>query len=131
MKFRFLSVLTLTAILLGMMAPAAGAVQSLFATSSATEQVSTDTNQTVTAQADASDTFFDDSTIHEIYLTFDADYYGADGWYDTLYDSHANDPDDPYFPASFSADGVTIDMVGVRFKGNTFQISAEAAFRAK
>lgn len=119
MKFRFLSGLTFTAILFGIFIPAAGAVQSPLATSPATEQVSTDTNQTVTALADASDTFFDDSTIHEIYLTFDADYYGADGWYDTLYDSHANDPDDPYFPASFSADGVTIDMVGVRFKGNS------------
>ncbi len=41
------------------------------------------------------------------------------GWYNTLYDSHANDSDDPYFPASFSADGVTIDTVGVRFKGNS------------
>ena len=69
MKFRFLSGLTFTAILFGIFIPAAGAVQSPLATSPATEQVSTDTNQTVTALADASDTFFDDSTIHEIYLT--------------------------------------------------------------
>jgi len=79
----------------------------------------TDLSQTSTVPADASDTFFDDSYVHEIYLTFDDDYYGAEGWYNTLYDSHANDADDPYFPASFSADGVTIDVVGVRFKGNS------------
>ncbi|KAA3655941.1 MAG: hypothetical protein DWQ04_32535, partial [Chloroflexi bacterium] len=76
-------------------------------------------NQTALAQADASDAFFDDSYVHEIYLTFDNADYGTDGWYATLYESHANDADDPYFPASFSADGVTIATVGVRFKGNS------------
>ena len=119
MKTRFLSGLTLIAVLFGILTPGAGAAQSLSATPPATDQVSTDTNQTYAAPSDASDTFFDDSYVHEIYLTFDAADYGATGWYDTLYDSHANDPDDPYFPASFSADGVTIDLVGVRFKGNS------------
>jgi len=66
------------------------------------------------AQADEADVFFDDSFVHEIHITFD----DAD-WYDTLYDSHANDPDDPFFPAAIECDGVAIDPVGVRFKGNS------------
>ena len=63
---------------------------------------------------DPSAAFFDDSYVHEIHITFeDAD------WYNTLYDSHANDPDDPYFEASFVGDGIAMDQVGVRFKGNS------------
>ncbi len=63
---------------------------------------------------DPSAAFFDDTYVHEIRITFeDAD------WYNTLYDSHANDPDDPYFEASFVGDGVALDQVGVRFKGNS------------
>ena len=66
------------------------------------------------AHADEADAFFDDSFVHEIRITFaDAD------WYDTLYSSHANDPDDPYFPAAVECDGVVLDPVGVRFKGNS------------
>ena len=58
--------------------------------------------------------FFDDTYVHEIYITFeDAD------WYNTLYNSHATDADDPYFEASFVADGIALDQVGVRFKGNS------------
>ena len=64
--------------------------------------------------ADEADVFFDDSFVHEIRITFtDAD------WYNTLYDSHANDPDDPYFSAAVECDGVVLDPVGVRFKGNS------------
>ncbi|WP_160168183.1 CotH kinase family protein [Rhodopirellula sallentina] len=63
---------------------------------------------------DASAAFFDDTYVHEIYITFE-----DDDWYDTLYDSHANDPDDPYFEASFVGDGIELDQVGVRFKGNS------------
>ena len=78
-----------------------------------------ESTQIDTSQSDESDTFFDDSYVHEIYITFDAADYGTSGWYDTLYDSHANDADDPYFPADFSADGVTIADIGIRFKGNS------------
>jgi len=85
----------------------------------ATAPASTDESAQTPAALDESDAFFDDSYVHEIYLTFDPDDYGTRGWYDTLYDSHANDEEDPYFPARFSADGVTIDSVGVRFKGNS------------
>ena len=66
------------------------------------------------AQADEADVFFDDSYVHDVYITF-----ADSNWYSTLYNSHANDPDDPYFPASVECDGVTIDPVGVRFKGNS------------
>lgn len=58
--------------------------------------------------------FFDDSYVHDLYITF-----ADENWYDTLYDSHANDADDPYFAADFTAHGVTIENVGVRFKGNS------------
>ncbi len=69
---------------------------------------------TAAVVGDEADAFFDDSYVHDIYITFeDAD------WYTTLYDSHANDVTDPYFEADFTADGVTIDNVGVRFKGNS------------
>ena len=118
MFFRYLQRLTITTILLVLMVSASGAI-TLLASSSQSDSSSTDLSQANAVQADDSDTFFDDSYVHEIYLTFDDAYYGETGWYETLYDSHANDADDPYFPASFSGDGVTIDTVGVRFKGNS------------
>ncbi len=58
--------------------------------------------------------FFDDSYVHELYITFD-----NEDWFSVLEESHTNDPDDPYFEADFSADGVSIENVGVRFKGNS------------
>ncbi len=119
MFFPFLQGLTLATMLFGVFTPAVSAADNLWTSSPLPDQVSADTNQTNIAPADESDTFFDDSYVHEIYLTFDDADYGTTGWYDTLYDSHANDPDDPYFPAGFSGDGVTIDTVGVRFKGNS------------
>ncbi len=119
MFFRFLRCLTLTTILFGLFIPAAGAAQPLGTLPSQVDPLSVDTSQSNVIASDESDTFFDDSYVHEIYLTFDPADYGTTGWYDTLYDSHANDPDDPYFPADFSADGVTITDVGVRFKGNS------------
>lgn len=64
--------------------------------------------------ADDAARFFADGAVHEIRIGF-----ADEGWYDTLYDSHANDPEDPYFPASFEADGVVIPGIGVRFKGNS------------
>jgi len=66
------------------------------------------------APDDDADLFFDDSYVHEIRICFD-----DPDWYDALYDGHANDPDDPYFPARFEAEGVVLDPTGVRFKGNS------------
>ena len=64
--------------------------------------------------ADEASAFFDDSYVHEIHITFD-----NQDWYSVLYDSHANDADDPYFEADFECDGIVIESVGVRFKGNS------------
>lgn len=64
--------------------------------------------------ADEAEAFFDDSYVHDLYITFnDAN------WQATLATSHANDASDPYFEADFTADGVTIPNVGVRYKGNS------------
>lgn len=63
---------------------------------------------------DPSAAFFDDSYVHEIRITFE-----EPDWYDTLYNSHATDIEDPYFEASFVGDGIELDQVGVRFKGNS------------
>lgn len=58
--------------------------------------------------------FFDDSIVHEIQITFeDAD------WYNTLFDAHSNDAEDPYFEAAFVGDGIELGSIGVRFKGNS------------
>lgn len=76
---------------------------------------------TASARADESDTFFDDSFVHEIRITFE-----NEDWYSTLYDSHSSDVEDPYFPASFTGDGVSMGTIGVRFKGNSsFRINSE------
>jgi len=66
------------------------------------------------SEPDEADTFFDDSYVHEIRITFE-----DPNWYDTLYDSHANDPDDPYHPGRFESEGIVLDPVGIRFKGNS------------
>ncbi|MGB7343217.1 MAG: lamin tail domain-containing protein [Pirellulaceae bacterium] len=58
--------------------------------------------------------FFDDTYVHEVYITFE-----DDDWYNTLFTSHDTDVDDPYFTADFVADGIALDNVGVRFKGNS------------
>ncbi|KAA3663343.1 MAG: hypothetical protein DWQ04_10945, partial [Chloroflexi bacterium] len=93
MLIRYLPGLTLTAILLVLFIPSAGAVQNPWAAPPLADPSSTESNQTALAQADASDAFFDDSYVHEIYLTFDNADYGTDGWYATLSESHANDAD--------------------------------------
>ena len=105
---RFLKIFALSAILSGIFVSAARA---------AYDHVGL--NQPYIAPTDDSDAFFDDSYVHEIHLTFDSADFGTKGWYATLYDSHANNPDDPYFPADFSGDGVSITDVGVRFKGSS------------
>ncbi|MCX8151291.1 MAG: lamin tail domain-containing protein [Candidatus Bathyarchaeota archaeon] len=61
---------------------------------------------------DAADVFFDDTYVHEIRLYFD-----DPNWYNTLYNAHDKDPADPYFPAKFVSHGITLNPVGVRFKG--------------
>lgn len=58
--------------------------------------------------------FFDDSYVHDIYITID-----DEDWYNTLYTSHDTDIEDPYFEADFEADGVVLHGVGIRFKGNS------------
>ncbi|TWU59230.1 Inner spore coat protein H [Rubripirellula tenax] len=58
--------------------------------------------------------FFDDTYVHELSITFE-----DDDWYNTLFTSHDTDAADPYFQANFVADGVALDNVGVRFKGNS------------
>jgi hypothetical protein len=58
--------------------------------------------------------FFDDSYVHDLYITFD-----NEDWFDVLETSHASDPDDPYFAADFTANGVTIENMGVRFTENS------------
>ena len=66
------------------------------------------------AHADDAQTFFDDGPVGEIRLTF-----AESDWYTMLFNSHASDPEDPYFPAAFEYDGVILDPVGVRFKGHS------------
>jgi len=61
---------------------------------------------------DESDVFFNDSYIHDIYLYFD-----DPNWYNTLYEAHDSNPEDPYFPARFVSHGIEINPIGVRFKG--------------
>ena len=64
--------------------------------------------------ADDADVFFDDSRVHEIRI-----YFENSDWYTILYNSHDDDPDDPYFPARFEYGDTVLDPVGVRFKGNS------------
>jgi len=64
--------------------------------------------------ADKADAFFDDRKVQEVRLYFD-----NPNWYQVLYDSHARDRADPYFPARFRHGDIVLDPVGVRFKGNS------------
>lgn len=66
------------------------------------------------ASADDADAFFDDSVVQEIRIWFD-----DPDWYDTLYNSHASDPEDPYFACRFESGDTVIDPCGVRMKGNS------------
>lgn len=66
------------------------------------------------AAADEAAAFFDDSTVREIHIYFD-----DANWYNTLYQSHQSDPDDPYFPARIVCGSVEIPKIGVRFKGES------------
>ena len=64
--------------------------------------------------------FFDDTFVHEVRLIFE-----DPNWYSVLYESHLNDPEEPYFPASFQGDGESIAMIGVRFKGRGSTMGAQ------
>lgn len=63
--------------------------------------------------ADKADSFFDGSAVREIRLTFD-----DANWYQTLYQAHSSNSEDPYFPARFQCGDVVIEKIGARFKGN-------------
>ncbi len=66
------------------------------------------------ASADEAATFFDGTQVREIRITFtDAN------WYNTLYQAHQSNVDDPYFPARFECGGTVLETIGVRFKGNS------------
>ncbi len=66
------------------------------------------------ATADDATAFFDDSYVHEIRITFQ-----DPNWESILFQSHLNDPADPYFPVRFEYGEVVLDPVGVRFKGES------------
>ncbi len=111
---RLLRYLVLIIILLGPVSPTADAAHNPQASPALPVQFNAGNNQAYTPLADEADTFFDDSYVHEIRLYFD-----DPDWYNTLYESHANDPDDPYFPARFEYGDMVMNPVGVRFKGNS------------
>jgi spore coat protein CotH len=64
--------------------------------------------------ADTAASFFDDSAVREIRITFE-DF----NWYTTLFQAHSRNPEDPYFPARFESGGIVLPRIGVRFKGNS------------
>jgi uncharacterized protein (TIGR03437 family) len=64
--------------------------------------------------ADDADTFFDKSTVKEVRL-----YFTDSNWYNTLYQAHASNADDPYFSATFQYGDTVIESIGARFKGNS------------
>jgi uncharacterized protein (TIGR03437 family) len=65
------------------------------------------------ARADQAAAFFDDSAVREIRL-----YFSDANWYNTLYQAHNSNPEDPYFPARFRYGDTVMDSIGARFKGN-------------
>jgi hypothetical protein len=65
------------------------------------------------ATAASLSTFFDDTRVHDIKITFE-----STKWYDELYAAHAVDPNDPYFRATIRLDETLLNPVGVRFKGD-------------
>lgn len=55
---------------------------------------------------------YDDSRVHDIDVTFDA------AAYDELVAAYASSRDKDWIEATVTIDGVTIDRVGMRLKGN-------------
>lgn len=105
-RFPLISVLFILFALLGKGAHASVA--------SCAENIFTDGFDGAILPCRTSDMFFDDSAVREIHLTF-----SDPNWFTTLQNSHANDPTDPAFPASFESSGINIAQVGVRMKGNS------------
>jgi spore coat protein CotH len=66
----------------------------------------------IAAQTDSTDFLFDDSAVHGIPLTF----YVSD-WQTQLEANYIDDAG--YIPARFSDGKITLDSVGVRYKGNS------------
>jgi uncharacterized protein (TIGR03437 family) len=66
------------------------------------------------AAADEAAAFFDDSAVREIRLYFD-----DPNWYNTLFQAHSRDPNDPYFPARFQYGSIVLPKIGARFKGHS------------
>jgi len=64
--------------------------------------------------ADTAATFFDDSAVREIRL-----YFTDPNWYNTLFQSHSNDRNDPNFPVRFQYGNTNIPQIGIRMKGNS------------
>ncbi|QEE17952.1 CotH kinase family protein [Promethearchaeum syntrophicum] len=95
-----------------------GISECIESTISSSEITSTETStkgfEQVSTLYDVAEPFFDDSYVHEINL-----YFEDEDWYDQLYDGHAYDSDDPYFPAKFVYDDIEIDPIGINFKGHS------------
>jgi spore coat protein CotH len=66
------------------------------------------------ALTDPAAAFFNDSAVREIRLSFE-----DPNWYNTLFQSHNSDPNDPYFPCRFQSGSTVIGRIGCRFKGNS------------
>ncbi len=71
-------------------------------------------SQTITNMYNQSAPVFEDTILHEVHLDFeDSD------WYNTLYNAHAYDDDDPYFPVEIQYDNISVGEVGINFKGSS------------
>ncbi|MCF2141658.1 MAG: hypothetical protein K9W44_16515 [Candidatus Lokiarchaeota archaeon] len=68
---------------------------------------------TLTSLYETSDEFFASEQIHEIYLEFE-----DEDWYDTLYQSHQNDAEGPYFPVTFKYQDFESE-IGINMKGHS------------
>lgn len=67
-----------------------------------------------TPLTDPAAAFFDDSEVREIRIAFD-----DPNWYNTLFQSHNTNPEDPYFPCRFQSGNTSLDRIGCRFKGGS------------
>ncbi|MHA1888524.1 MAG: CotH kinase family protein [Promethearchaeota archaeon] len=68
---------------------------------------------TLTSLFEKSDEFFASEQIHEIFLEFE-----DENWYDTLYQSHQNDAEGPYFPVTFKYQDFEAE-IGINMKGHS------------
>jgi spore coat protein CotH len=56
---------------------------------------------------------YDNSVVHDIAVTFD------EGAYDTMVDTYASSQDKEWIEATITVDGITLERVGMRLKGNS------------